>query len=137
MEPGESSIGNTPALLEAFDDVVFDIAQERDILSEDGQVIRCGRPRQVCRVFRGQLVADALRINADDARGDHRPEPFADIALVEAGPSGNLSRSEWRLILHGVEEAGAVTDGGHQAERSIVKGIQNAAGKCRRLLSIE
>ncbi len=137
VESRESLIRDAAAVPEARDDVLLHAAEERNILSEDGQVVRRGRPRQARGVLRRQLVADALRIDVDDARRDHRSEPFAHVALVEAGVGGKLSRGHGRLVPHPVEEAGPVPDGGHQAQGGVVERVQEAAGEGLCLRGIE
>ena len=82
---GNCSYGTPPPFLKHSTMSSSTLPRSGDILREHGQVVGPGRPRQVRGVLRRQLVADALRIDADDARGDHRAEPFAHIALVEAG----------------------------------------------------
>src|SRR3970040_1493913 len=129
MEPRESLIWYASAIPEALDNVVLHIAEQRDILSKNGQVIRSGCPCQVRRMLRRQVVADAFLIDADDARSDHCPEPFAHIALVEACSRGDFWRGQRRLITHRVEKAGAVSDGGHQAERAVVERAQEATSE--------
>ena len=129
MESRESLVRDAAAVLEARDDVVLHAAEERNILSENGQVIRPGLPRQRRGVFRWQLIADALRIDIDDARRDHRTEPFAHVALVETSVGGKFSRGHGRLAPHAVEEASPVPDGGHQAQGGFVERVHEAAAE--------
>ena len=58
VEPRELLVGNAAAVPEALDDVVFDAAEERNVLGEHRHVVGSGRPRQVRRVLGRQVIAE-------------------------------------------------------------------------------
>ena len=53
---GKFRVRHAAAVFEAFDDVVFDVAEQRDVLGEDGEVVGAGGARQKRRVLRRQMV---------------------------------------------------------------------------------
>src|SRR4051812_16150719 len=83
MEPRKLSIRNPTALFEALDNIALDTAKQGYVLRKDREVIRRRRAREVRSVFSRQKESAAIRIDFDDSPGDHRAQPFANIALVE------------------------------------------------------
>ena len=119
------------AVLEALDNLVFDAAQHGQPLHRGGEVHRHRSARQQRRMLGRQLVRSIRRIVVHDAAGDHRAEPFANVALVETGLLGNLRPTSRRQLGHHIEQAGAMADADHQAQRAAVEDANQSIGKRR------
>ena len=124
VETWKLCVRNAAALLEAFDDLVFDAAQERNVLREHGQIVRARRPRQKSRMLGGQENRFGRGIDLDDPAGDHRAQPLAHVALIEPGLSGDLRGRRRRRPAHRIEQTGAMADRDHQAQRAVVERAQ-------------
>ena len=80
-----------PARLLRMTDVVLDSAQDGDILRGEGHVVGGSGARQKRGVFGRQGKALGRRLDVDDPPCHHRPEPLADVALVQPRTIGDLA----------------------------------------------
>ena len=90
LEARELRVRHAAAVAEALDDPVFDGAHEREVGSDPGQVVGAGGAGEAGGALGGQAVGLGCRVVVDDAQADEAVEPFADVALVEAGGLGDL-----------------------------------------------
>jgi hypothetical protein len=74
---------------------------------------------------RWKQVLLAGRIEADDLPAGHRPQPLADIALVEVGRLGDLLAGGPVHGRHRVEEPSAVTDAHEHSQQALVDHVDH------------
>lgn len=105
MEPWKPLVRHAATPFKAFDDVVFDAAEERNVLGECGEVVGTGSPRQDGRVLwrEGVAVTVGMGLHLHDPGGGHGAKPLPHIALVQPGPLRQPGWGHRREIAHGVE----------------------------------
>ena len=90
MEAFVGAVGNAATVLEAFDDLGFDLSEDTDPLHGACDVCCFGCIGEHHGVLDWELVGLGIWIKQDDLCYGHRAEPFADVAFVEAGGGGEL-----------------------------------------------
>jgi hypothetical protein len=138
VEPVVRLVPHAAAVRERFHQLVLGRPEDRDELRGDGHIVGRRGARQDGRVLGRQPVGVCRRVVLDDAPGDHRPEPLADVPLVELGLRRDLVRSR-RAGEPGqrVEQAGAVAERGHQCEHGVVEHAGHHPGERVHLLGVE
>src|SRR3954469_608908 len=63
----------------------------------------------------------AISINLHNAAGDHRPQPFPNVPLIQAGGLRDLLGGGWCQAGHRVEESGLMADAGHEGEPATIQ----------------
>ena len=129
VEAIEMAVVDAAAVLEAVDDFVFDAVEDGEPLYGLGDVVAAGITGEAGGVFGGELVGAPVGVVIDDATGDHRAEPFADVALVEIGGVGEGIAGGPVESGEGIEEAGAMTNGCHEGERGLIDVVDHAIGE--------
>jgi hypothetical protein len=84
-------------------------------------VVGRGGAGQPGGVFGRQEIGLLPRLVFDDGRGRHDRQPFAHVSLREVGLGRKLSDRAGRNPRQGVEQASAVTHGGHQYQGRVVE----------------
>jgi hypothetical protein len=84
-----------------------------------------------------QPVAAGRRIEDDQPPGDHGGQPLAHVALREPGAFGDDGAARRRQAGHGIEEAAAVADRGHDGNGPVVQNAGEPFGEALRLGRIE
>src|SRR5215213_6694501 len=62
--------------------------------------------------------------------GQHRPEPFADVAFVEPSRLGNLLAGRRGEICEHIEQADLMANARHQRDTGAVQNVHHAPGEC-------
>ena len=68
-------------------------------------------------------------LHFNDFSGSHAAEPFANVSFVEARVSGELRARAGTSAAKALKEAGAMSDGNHQAQRAMVEDFEIAGAE--------
>src|SRR5262249_11222563 len=102
---------------------VFDRAEERHVLCEDGEIVRRGVTPEPGGVLCRQRICAGFGIMLDDTADGHGAEPFAHVARPNRGVHGKLPASCLLYVRHRIEETGPMTDRNHQTQSTVIKDI--------------
>ena len=86
------AVGQPAAVVEAADDLLLDLAEQRDELRDAGEVVGSGGTGQHRGAVARQRIRLRRRVVVDDPSGDHAAQPLAHVAFVEACGIGDLAR---------------------------------------------
>lgn len=129
LEPGVGGVGDAASVAERPDDLLLDLAHQRDVRHHPGEVVGPGGGGERGGVLGGQRVRRAVRLVLHDAADDHAAEPLAHVPLVELRRLGDVGARGRRQRAHGVEQARLVADAHKEAERSFVEHVGHEAGE--------
>ena len=123
------AVGQPAAVVEAADDLLFDLAEQRDELRDAGQVVRPGGAGQHRRAVARERVRLRGRVVIDDAAGHHPAQPLAHIAFVEPGGVGDLGAGGGRQFGQRVEQLGLMADRQQDGQAGAVDRSDDALGE--------
>jgi len=129
VETGVLAVGQAPAGAEAADDLRLDLAQQRDVLRDAGQVVGSGGAGQHRRVVRRKRVCRRRGFVVDHATGHHAAQPFPDVAFVESGGVGDLGAGTRQQTRHRVEQPGLMSDTGQDRDTRAVDRAHHRVGE--------
>ncbi len=122
-------VTDATSLAEAVDNAIFHLAEQANVLGENGHVVRYRGARQQGGMGGGEVVIFLLRRIPHHTSGDHGAQPFLDIARGQPSLGGYVIDVGRRQLRHGVEQPRAVADGDHQRQRALVKHVQQLVGE--------
>ena len=105
---GVRVVGNTPTVAERFGDGGNVPGEDGAEHPHPGQVLGTGAA-EADGVLSGEPESPSGGVVLEDARGDHRAEPLADIPFLQPGASGELVAGGGTGG-RGVEQSGAAPD---------------------------
>src|SRR6516162_4034427 len=126
MEALEPRVRYATARTEARKDIVFDGPEQRNILRIHGQVSRRGGPSQESGVFGRKGIGAVPWLVIDNPAGNHRPQPFAHVTLVEAGARRDCFATRGWHLCHAVKEPCPMAQRSHETKRPFVQGADQA-----------
>src|SRR5215831_16130794 len=126
MEALEPCVRHATARTEARKDIIFDGTEQRNILRIHGQVSGRGGPSQESGVFGREGIGTVPWVVIHNTAGDHRPQPFAHVTLVEAATRRDRFTTRGWHVCHDVEQPCPVAQRSHQTKRPIIQGADQA-----------
>jgi len=116
LELRKPGVRHSAASHESLDDAFLHLRELGEERGEDGQVLRACSARDDGGVLRRQPVRLVRRLVFDDSAGNHRTQPLAHVALVQAGALGDLSARGRLHLGQPVDQSGVVAKTGNQRE---------------------
>ena len=129
VEPRVLAVGQPAAGVEAADDLLLDLAEQRDELRDAGEVVRAGRTGQHRRAMPRQRIRLRRRVVVDDPAGDHAAQPLPHVAFVEPGGVGDLCTGGRRELGQRVEQLGLMPDGQQDGQAGAVDRTDDSFGE--------
>ncbi len=136
VEARVGAVGQAAAVAEAADDLLLDLAQQRDELRDAGEVV--GARRRASAPPRIRAAAKYVEVAASKSTtvtGHHPAKPLAYIALVEACSIGDLGAGGRRQVGHRVEQPGLMADGQQDGDAGAVDRSDDPFGELCQLSS--
>jgi hypothetical protein len=110
VEPRIVTVGQSTAVVEASDDLLLDLTEERDELRDAGQIVRPRRTGQHRGALGRKRIRLRRRVVIDDPIRDHAAEPLAHVAFVQLSSAGDLRAGGRRQFGERVKQLGLVTN---------------------------
>ena len=136
VETGIARVGHAAALVKTRDDIVFDGAEQRQVLREHREVC-FPLVAQQAAVLGRQTVSHRIGIVLEHAGDGQAAEPFAHVALIETGiarqrfAGDGLARGQPR------QKAGAMTERDQLQHAAFVEGADETLLEGRRAVGVE
>ena len=123
------AVRQTAAVVEAVDDLLLDLAEQRDELRDSGEVVGAGGAGQRRRMVARQRIRMCRGVVVHDLGGHHTAEPLPHVAFVEPGGVGDLGTGGRREVRQRVEQSGLVADAQQQGHAGTVDSADDPFGE--------